>query len=362
MRGQTAEQASMLTLISPDSLIPKDHPVRAIKRLADTALKALSSDFDTMYSRLGRASIPPERLLKAQVLIALFSVRSERQFCEQLGYNLMFRWFLDMELDEKVFDATVFTQNRDRLIEHDVARKFFEAVVGQAHSAGLVSKEHFSTDGTLFEAWASLKSFKRKDGKSKGSDDDDKGNPSVNFHGERRTNDTHASTTDPDAKLMRKSDGTGAELSYAAHGLMENRNGLLVDLEVTPSVGVTERDATLDMLLRRENPLRHITVGGDKGYDTKLFVGMARLLNATPHVAANTKRRGGSAIDGRTMRHAGYEKSQRLRKRIEEIWGWLKTVGGLRKTRFKGTPRVRLHAVFAATAYNLLRMSKLMPG
>jgi len=272
----------------------------------------------------------------------------------------MFRWFLDLNLDEKVFDVTVFTKNRDRLIKHEVAEKFLDVVVGQARAAGLVSKEHFTVDGTLFEAWASLKSFKRKDGQGKGPDDNDKGNPSVNFHGEKRSNETHESTTDPDAKLMRKSHGTTAELCFAGHGMMENRNGLLVDIEVTRSVGVTEREAALDMLLRRENPERPITVGGDKGYDTKQFVGMARILNATPHVASNTARRGGSAIDGRTTRHPGYKTSQRLRKRIEEIWGWLKTVGGLRKTRFKGTVRVTQHVLLAATAYNLLRMAKLM--
>ena len=360
MRGQVESQPSMLTLMNPDSVVPKDHPIRGIKGLADDALSSMGATFDRMYATAGRPSIPPERLLKAQLLIALYSVRSERLFCEQLGYNLLFRWFLDMNMDEKTFDASTFSQNRDRQIEHDVARTFFGAVVQRAELAGLVSKDHFSVDGTLFEAWASLKSFKRKDGQSKGPDDDDKGNPTVNFRGEKRRNETHQSSTDPDAKLSRHSDGTTAKLCFAGHGLMENRHGLLVDMVVTKSVGVTEREAALDMLLAKADPHRRRTVGGDKGYDTNMFVEMCRMLNISPHVAANTGRRGGAAVDGKTTRHAGYQVSQKLRKRIEEIWGWMKTVGGLRKTRFKGTKRVNLHALFAGAAYNLLRMARLM--
>lgn len=363
MRGNVQEQPTLLAMIDVEKLVPKKHPIRGIKRLADAALRELGAEFDGMYSQIGRPSIPPEQLLKSQLLIALFSVRSEEQFCEQLAYNFMFRWFLDMGLDGKVFDPTAFTHNRDRLIKHDVARKFFNLVVRQAKDAGLVSSEHFSVDGTLIEAWASLKSFKRKDGTSPPPDDDDKGNPTVNFHGEERSNDTHESTTDPEAKLMRKSNGTTAKLSYGAHGLMENRNGFLVDMELKPAVGVTEREAALDMLLRQatDEPLRRRTVGGDAGYDTRLFVGMARLLGFTPHIAATRDPRRRPATDARTRRHEGYELSQRKRKLIEEIWGWLKTIGGLRKTRYRGQQRVELHALFAGAAYNLLRMSRLQP-
>lgn len=359
MRGNRTPQANMLTLMNPESVVPRDHPIRAIKKLADEALRRLSPELDALYARTGRASIPPEQLLKGQLLLALFSVRSERQLCEQLAYNLMFRWFLDMDMDGRVFDATVYTKNRDRLIEHDVARKFFLVVVEQAKERGLVSAEHFTVDGTLIEAWASLKSFKRKDGKSKGPSDDDKGNPTVDFKGERRSNDTHASTTDPDAKLARKSNGTTAKMSFTGHGMMENRNGLLVDLAVTPPSGRAERDTALVMVQRTEPGGRRITLGADKGYDTEEFVGDLRLMGVTPHVAANTGRKGGSAVDQRTMRHQGYAQSQKVRKRIEEIWGWMKTVAGLRKTRFIGTARVELHALFAGVAYNLLRMSRL---
>jgi len=361
MRGTPDRQGSMLALISIEARIPTDHPLRRIKRMADQELLGLSRVFDRMYSTLGRPSVAPEKILKSLLLIALYSVRSERQFCEQLGYNLLFRWFLDMELVEESFDATVFTKNRERLMEHEVGRLFFDAVVGQARGAGLMSDDHFTVDGTLIEAWASLKSFRPKGEERSGDKDQgDPGNRWVDFHGEKRSNETHESTTDPDSLLMRKGPGKEAKLSYGAHALMENRNGLLVDLEVSQATGSSEREAAERMLKRqRRKGLRVKTLGADKGYDTHDFVGLLRRRRITPHVAANTQRRGGSAIDGRTTRHTSYSVSQRIRKRVEEIFGWIKTVGGFRKTRFKGTERTQLAAWWVGAAYNLLRMAKL---
>jgi transposase len=360
MRGLDRKQGSMLMLLSPESRVPTAHPLRAIKKLADAALVELSPTFDAMYSGVGRPSIPPERLLKATLLMAFYTLRSERQFCEQLDYNLLFRWFLDMDMDEEGFDPTVFTKNRERLLAHDVASKFFQQVVTQAKAARLISSEHFTVDGTLIEAWASLKSFKPKSQKGRKPPPDDPGNPTVNFHGEKRSNETHASTTDPEAKLARKSDGTTAKLSFAAHSLMENRNGLLVDFRVTEANGKAERSAALAMIQESLVGSRPITVGGDKGYDTFEFVDDCRSMNVTPHVASNTGRRGGSAIDTRTTRHAGYAISQRLRKRVEEIFGWMKTVGGFRRTRYKGIARTQLAGHMVAAAYNLVRMAKLL--
>ncbi len=352
----------MLALISIESRISKDHPLRQIKAIADQELLRLCGVFDRMYSQVGRPSVAPEKILKSLLLIALYSVRSERQFCEQLDYNLLFRWFLDMELMEESFDATVFSKNRERWMEHEVGRLFFEAVVGQAREAGLMSEDHFTVDGTLIEAWASLKSFRPK-GEER-PDDPDKGGPGnrwVDFHAEKRRNDTHESTTDPDSRLMRKGAGKEAKLCYGAHALMENRNGLLVDIEVSQATGTCEREAAERMLKRqRRKGLKAKTLGADKGYDTKDFVGWLRRRKMTPHVAANTQRRGGSAIDGRTTRHMSYSLSQRIRKRVEEIFGWMKTVGGLRKTRFKGREKTQLAAWWVGTAYNLLRMAKLL--
>ena len=363
MRGADTKQSSMLCLMSPESVVPERHPIRRIKKLADDCLAQLSATFDRMYSGTGRPSIPPERLLKASILMALYSVRSERQFCEQLGYNLLFRWFLDMDMVEPSFDPTTFTKNRERLLAHDVAGEFFAAVVEQARKARLMSDEHFTVDGTLIEAWASLKSFKKKDG----SDDDqtppdDPGNPTVNFHGEKRSNETHVSKTDPESKLARKGNGKEAKLSYSAHALMENRNGLLVDLRVASATGTAERDIALAML--DENKLRRgpITVGADKGYDTHDFVEQCRELNVVPHIAQNITPHRGSAIDARTTRHPGYAISQRLRKRIEEIFGWGKTVGGLRRTRFRGLARTQLGTYLIGAAYNLLRIARLAPA
>jgi transposase len=362
MRGTQDRQASMLALTTLESRIPSDHPLRRIKAMADQELSGLSRVFDRMYSNVGRPSVAPEKILKSLLLIALYSVRSERQFCEQLDYNLLFRWFLDMELMEESFDATVFSKNRERLMEHEVGRLFFEAVVGQARGAGLMSDDHFTVDGTLIEAWASLKSFRPKGEERSGDKDQgDPGNRWVDFHGEKRSNDTHESSTDPDSRLIRKGPGKEAKLCYGAHALMENRNGLLVDLEISQATGSAEREAAKRLLKRqRRKRLRVKSLGADKGYDTDDFVGFLRGREILPHVAANLQRRGGSAIDGRTTRHTSYSISQRIRKRVEEIFGWMKTVGGFRKTRFRGTERTQLAAWWVGAAYNLLRMAKLV--
>jgi len=351
----------MLSIVSPEQRVPQDHPLRKIKAMADQELAGLSRVFDKMYSCTGRPSIPPERILKSMLLIALYSIRGERQFCEQLDYNLLFRWFLDMNLIEESFDHSTFSKNRERLMAHEVGRRFFDAVVSQARGAGLMSDDHFTVDGTLIDAWASLKSFRPKD-EERGSQpsDDDPGNPTVNFHGETRSNDTHQSTTDGESLLMRKGPGKEAKLSFGAHALMENRHGLLLDLKVTSATGTSEREAAEEMLDRQADlGVTPKTLGGDKGYDTQDFVAALRERAVTPHVSANTKRKGGSAIDGRTTRHAGYTVSQRVRKRVEEIFGWMKSVGGFRKTRYKGRDKTQLAAWFVGAAYNLLRMAKL---
>ena len=358
MRGISEKQSVMLSLISPESRVPKDHPLRQIKAMADQELKRLSARFDQMYSHTGRPSIPPEAILKSLLLIALYSVRSERQFCEQLDYNLLFRWFLDMNMIQESFDPTVFTKNRERLMEHEVGRLFFDAVVGQARKAGLMSDDHFTVDGTLIEAWASLKSFRPKGEKpSDRATDGDPGNPTVDFHGEKRSNQTHESTTDPESRLMRKGRGKEAKLSYGAQLLMENRHGMLVDIQITQATGTAEQEGAESMLKRQARKgLEPKTLGADKGYDTREFVKWLRKRKITPHVAQNAR---GSAIDGRTTRHPGYGVSQRIRKRVEEIGGWIKTIGGFRKTRFKGVLRTQLAGWFVGAAYNLLRMAKL---
>ena len=348
----------MLCLMSPESRVPATHPLRAIKELADEALAALSPTFDAMYGATGRPSIPPERLLKATLLMALYTVRSERLFCEQLDYNLLFRWFLDMDMTESSFDHSVFSKNRERLIAHDVAGGFFHMVVAQARRAKLMSGEHFTVDGTLIDAWASLKSFKKKD-ESDTDPPDDPGNPSVDFHGEKRKNDTHESTTDPEARLMRKGSGKEAKLSYSAHALMENRHGLLVDFQVDVADGRAERRNALSMMEANLPGSRRITVGGDKLYDTREFVAECRARNITPHVAQHLTRKGGSAIDARTTCSAGYGVSQRIRKRVEEVFGWMKTVGNFRKTRYAGLGKNQVVAYMIAAAYNLLRIGKL---
>jgi transposase len=312
-----------------------------------------------MYAEVGRPSIPPERLLKASLLIALYSVRSERAFCEELDYNLLFRWFLDMQLMEPSFDPTVFTKNRQRLLKHQVGQQLFDEVVLAADRRGLLSDEHFTVDGTLIEAAASLKSFKPRDGEPP-PDDGDPGNPSVDFHGEKRSNTTHQSTTDPQARLFRKSKGKEAKLVFMAHALMENRHGMLTDFQVTEATGTAERDVAPVLVDQaRERGFHPKTLGGDKNYDTQDCVADLRERGVTPHVAQNTSGRR-SAIDGRTTRHPGYALSQRARKRVEEIFGWMKTVGGFRRTRYRGLDRTGLAGYLVATAYNLVRMAKLL--
>src|SRR5271169_7013987 len=348
----------MLMIMEPGDRVPREHPLRRVKELAAAALTQLSPLFHEMYRAIGRPSIPPERLLKSSLLMALYTVRSERMFCEQLDYNLLFRWFLDMDVAEPSFDHSSFSRNRARLLEHDVAREFFTRVVAHARTMQLLSDEHFTVDGTLVEAWASLKSFKRKN-REPSQPPDDPGNPTVNFHGERRSNATHQSTTDPEAKLARKGAGKEAKLCYSANALMENRHGLLIEFAVEPADGYAERNSARAMLETALPGSRRITLGADKGYDTGGFVAACRALKVTPHIARNESRAGGSALDHRTARHAGYAVSQRVRKRVEEIFGWMKTVGGYRKTRFRGVERVGWGFTLAMTAYNMVRMRNL---
>jgi transposase len=357
MRGTDVQQSAMFSYLSPEERVPANHPLRQIRLVVDEALRALSPSFSRIYSTFGRPSIPPEKLLRALLLQVLYTVRSERMLMEQLEYNLLFRWFVGLNMDEGVWVPTVFTKNRDRLWEGDIAEKFFAQVLSQARVANLLSDEHFSVDGTLIEAWASQKSFQRKDRPAPLPDDP--GNPTVDFHSEKRSNETHESTTDPDARLARKSGGHESKLAYCGNVMIENRNGLIVDTALLQCSGTAERDAAMIMAERVEGTDR-ITLGADKGYDTKDFVAEMRGLNVTPHVSQNDKRRGGSAIDGRTTRHAGYQVSQQKRKRIEEVFGWIKTVGTLRKTRHRGLETVAWVFTFTATAYNLVRMRNLM--
>jgi transposase len=358
MRGRDTQQTAMFSYLSPEQRVPADHPLRPIRKMVDLALKGLSPAFNQMYAAFGRPSIAPEKLLRALLLQVLYTVRSERMLMEQLEYNLLFRWFVGLNMDEPVWVPTVFSKNRDRLMEGDIAQKFFSQVLEQATAGGLVSDEHFSVDGTLIEAWASQKSFQRKD-QTEEPPKDDPGNPTVNFHGETRRNDTHESKTDPEARLARKGGGQESKLAYCGNAMIENRNGLVVDTELLQAGGTAERDAALLMVDRIDSTER-VTVAGDKGYDTRDFVAQLRGMNATPHVAQNEKRPGGSAIDGRTTRHPGYKISQRKRKRIEEVFGWLKTVGALRKTRHRGVFKVGWVFTFAASAYNLVRMRTLL--
>src|SRR6267142_667644 len=356
MRGDDdRQQPEMWSYVPLERRVPQDHPLRAMRTMVDAILAELSPAFDEIYSRVGRPSIAPERLLRALLLQALYSVRSERLLMEQLDFNLLFRWFVGLAMDDPIWDATVFTKNRERLLAGDIARKFFERVRAQAEHRGLLSDEHFTVDGTLIDAWASLKSFQRKDAPPPAPDDP--GNPTVNFHGERRRNATHASTTDPQALLYRKGAGREAKLCYQGHVLMENRHGLAVDGCLTPANGYGERAAALAMV----GPVamtRRVTPAADKGYDRRDFVGALRLLQVTPHVAQNTSNRS-SAIDRRTTRHAGYAVSQQKRKRIEEIFGWLKTIGLMRQTRFRGRRRVGWMFVFSLAVYNLVRIRNL---
>ena len=360
MRGRREPQVTMLAFVDLEERVPQDHPLRTIKALVDQALAALSPAFDGMYADVGRPSIPPERLLKASLLIALYTVRSERAFCEQLDYNLLFRWFLDMQLMEASFDPTVFTKNRKRLLEHQVGQQLFDEVVAEAYGRGLLSDEHFTVDGTLIEAAASMKSFRRRDGDPPQRTDDDPGNPLVDFHGEKRSNTTHQSTTDGEALLLRKGKGKEAKLVFLSHALMENRNGMLVDFQTTRATGTAERDVVPLLLDQaRGRGFHPKTMGADKGYDTQDCVAVMRKCRVTPHVAQNTSGRR-SAIDRRTTWRAAYATSQRLRKRVEEIFGWMKTVGGFRRTRYRGLERTGLAGYLVGTAYNLVRMAKLL--
>jgi transposase len=355
MRGNDPEpQSSMWSYVPMERRIPAEHPLRRMRPLVDAVLRELSPQFDGLYSRVGRPSIAPEKLLRALLLQVLYTVRSERLLMEQLDYNLLFRWFVGLEMDDPIWDPTVFTKNRERLLTGDIAQAFFDRVVGHARQQGLLSDEHFTVDGTLVEAWAGLKSFKRKDAVA--GPPDDPGNPTVNFHGERRSNATHLSTTDADARLARKGNAHEAKLAYTGHVLMENRNGLAVGGRVIRASGHAERAAALELLGTLTG--HRATVGADKGYDTRDFIDAVRLLRITPHVAQNTSKRR-SAIDGRTTRHAGYAVSQQRRKRVEEIFGWLKTVGLMRKTRHRGVRRVDWMFTFTLAAYNLVRIRNL---
>ncbi len=348
----------MFSYLSPETRVRKDHPLRVVRTMVDAVLHELSPRFNRMYASEGRPSIAPEKLLRAQLLQMLYSIRSERLLIEEIDYSILFRWFVGLNLDEEVWDATTFTKNRDRLLEADVAKQFLAQVVKQARAKGLTSDEHFTVDGTLLEAWAGVKSFQRKEGKNPLSDDDDPGNPTVSFHGEKRSNQTHESKTDADAKLARKGDGKESKLSYSGNLLVENRNGLIVNAMAWEANGTAERDTAL-LMLEQIPGCQPVTVGGDKGFDTRNFVAECRHMQVTPHVARNENRPGGSAIDQRTTRHAGYGVSQRKRKRIEECFGWLKTIALLRKVRHRGTFKVDWVFTFACAAYNLVRLRNL---
>ena len=355
MRGADGQPGSMFSYVSLEERVPQDHPLRAVRRITDRALERLSPRFGTLYVKFGRPSIPPEKLLRALLLQALYTIRSERQLMEQIDYNLLFRWFVGLDMDDAVWVPTTFTKNRDRLLDGNIAAAFFDAVLIHADTERLLSDEHFTVDGTMLEAWASQKSFRPRDQDPPAGGG---GNPTVNFHGQRRTNATHQSTTDPDARLYKKARGREARLGYLGHVLMEHRSGLIVKTMVTPADGHGERDAAIVMI--EDVPGRHrLTVAGDKGYDTRDFVAGLRAMDATPHVAQHTTGRR-SAIDARTTRHPGYLISQRKRKLVEQGFGWMKTIGGLRKLRHRGGPLVGWIFTFTAAAYNIVRMRRLL--
>ena len=356
MRGADDQTGSMFSDVSLEARVAADHPLRAIRQITERALAQLSPRFDALYVNFGRPSVPPEKLLRALLLQALYTIRSERQLMEQLDYNLLFRWFVGLGMDDAVWSPTTFTKNRDRLLDGDIAAAFFEAVLLHAETERLLSDEHFTVDGTLLEAWASHKSFRPRQDEPPTSPG---GNPAVDFRGQRRTNVTHRSRTDPDARLYKKAQGRAAQLGYLGHVLLEHRSGLIVDAMVTPADGHGERDAALVMLERR--PGRHrLTVAADKGYDMRDFVTNLRAMTVTPHVAQHTRRRR-SAIDERTTRHPGYAISQQKRKLVEQGFGWMKTIGGLRKLRHRGGPLVNWIFTFTAAAYNIVRMRRLLP-
>ena len=357
MRGADEQTGALFSYLSPEALVPRDHPLRAIRRLVNAALAQLSAQFDALYASGGRPSIPPEKLLRALLLQAFYGVRSERQLMEQVTYNMLFRWFIGLSMDAPVWDVTVFTKNRERLLAGDVAVSFLRAVMADPAVKRLLSTEHFSVDGTLIDAWASMKSFRPKDG----SDEPPPGagrNAERDFRGEKRSNETHASTADPDARLYRKSNGQPSRLCFMSHLLIENRHGLIVDARTTHATGRAERE-TAEAMIQAATRRRRATLGADKAYDAAEHVARLRAIGVTPHVAQhNSGRR--SAIDGRTTRHAGYRISQRLRKRIEEPFGWIKSVAGLRKTRHRGLARVGWMFTLTATASNLVRLPKLL--
>src|ERR1700681_4520276 len=353
MRGPDEQTNHMFSYLSPEQRVRADHPLRAIRAMTDRVFADLSPRFSKMYSEIGRPSIPPEQLLRALVLQSLYTVRSERLLMEEIDYSVLYRWFVGLSMDDPIWSPTTFSKNRDRLLESDIAGAFFDAVLGQARAAGLLSDEHFTVDGTLLEAWARLKTCRGKD-EGPHPPPDDPGKPTVNVHGESRKNDTHQSTTDPDAMLARKGQGKEAKLSYAGHVLLDNRHGLVANVCVTAATGTAEREAALLLLAEAADAA---TVGGDKGFDVPSFVAGVRALGVTPHVAQKVT---GSAIDDRTTRHPGYAISQRKRKLIEQVFGWLKTVGGLRKLRHRGGARVDWVVTFAAAAYNLIRLRTLL--
>ena len=358
MRGGDERTGELFSYVDLEARVRADHPLRAIRAIVNEALSALEGEFSALYSPIGRPSIPPEKLLRAMLLQAFYSIRSERQLMERLEFDLLFRWFVGLGIDDPAWDHSVFSKNRDRLLDGDIAANFLAAVLAQPWVKRLLSTDHFSVDGTLIEAWASMKSFKPKDGSGEPPAGGGR-NSEADFHGKKRSNATHASTTDPDARLYRKGPGKEAKLCFIAHGLMENRSGLLVDACLTQADGHGERVAALAMIEPRAERACCITLGADKAYDAEDFVNELRSMRVTPHLARNTSGRR-SAIDGRTTRHSGYGVSQRIRKRIEEAFGWIKTVAGQEKTRFRGVGRVGFSFTFAAAAYNLVRLPKLI--
>ena len=361
MRGSDSRSGALFSYVDLEARIRRDHPLRSIRRLVDIALEALTEDFSRLYSGMGRPSIPPEMLLRAMLLQAFYSIRSERQLMERLEFDLLFRWFVGLGVDDPAWDHSTFSKNRDRLLEGEIAAKFLATVLAQPRVRRLLSTDHFSVDGTLIEAWASMKSFKPKAPAGDDAEPPASGgrNAEVDFKGQKRSNETHQSTTDPEARLYRKGSGMEARLCFIGHTLMENRSGLIVDTRLTLADGHAERIAALSMIEPRADRPSAVTLGADKAYDAEDFVNELRSMNVRPHVAQNTNGRR-SAIDGRTTRHAGYGVSQTIRKRIEEGFGWIKTVAGQRKTRFRGRDRVGWAFAFAAAAYNLVRLPKLL--
>src|SRR5580704_5840709 len=356
MRGWDERSGSLFSYVDLEARVGKDHPIRPIRSVVNEALATLSGEFSALYSRSGRPSIPPEKLLRAMLLQAFYSIRSERQLIERLEFDLLFRWFVGIGVDDAAWDHSTFSKNRERLLEGDIAAKLLSAVLSQPRVKRLLSTDHFSVDGTLIEAWASIKSFRPKDGS--GEPPAPGRNGERDFHGEKRSNQTHASTTDPDARLYRKGPGQPAKLAYLGHVLMENRHALVVDTRLTLATGTAEREAGLEMVAARPGNHR-ITLGADKAYDVAGFVADLRAYKVTPHVAQNTTNRR-SAIDRRTTRHPGYAVSGRVRKRIEEVFSWSKAAAGLRKTRHRGLARVGWMFTLTATAYNLVRLPKLV--